>query len=600
MPSLVSGAVARYAEEWWRSTDEAVSNGRVLKPAELVSAFEAARAAWVAVSAAGKGTVADGPLAAVMVQMHWAGWDWVNANTVLTRGGERLCFVEASPKMVQAVFEADARALTLDRATVKIYDAEQVHAKERQPIWWEVLQSCMRSKRCSALGRFILTQVVCGTYVCGARFVEWQYDTDGECQADGVLDTVWHRVTECSRTVRSDEGWDGCGRGSGCAQVEEGPLQRVRLVPARPDLLLRPLRSMVKASVGGVEVDPAEIGFLEGVPVAGDGSADHPGFAGLRRAGWAVVQRIPGTREVRALYGTVSCGPQTAPAAEHEAMAHACIWLPRCVFITDCALVANSWMQGWERAAAPSRFMAGYWRSAGRRTWCSEVRKTKAHVQLQHEPDCEEDWATWLNGMADHFAGKGRELHAYSVEEAARFKKQFGAARDWVLAAIAVLASAPSPRDWGDFPARAPRTQGAAQRDLPEHIDGPRHEFLRVGDSAWRCGQCLRLKREWASPLNGLPCSSVVASIERMGTCAASHTLSAVAVERGGALVFCAACGSWMESLPRDLAKPCAAGRVGRCRNAGKEAVLRRLAKGLHPVRPVAVSAAWQLPAGGG
>ncbi len=88
-------------------------------------------------------------------------------------------------------------------------------------------------------------------------------------------------------------------------------------------MLERPRRDVARACIGGVEVDSDEFVFIHGLPVAGGGSADPPSIPYLRRAWWAVPQRVPGTREVRALYGTVACGPQTAPASEHEALAHA-------------------------------------------------------------------------------------------------------------------------------------------------------------------------------------------------------------------------------------------------------------------------------------
>merc|ERR1712190_4828 len=108
-----------------------------------------------------------------------------------------------------------------------------------------------------------------------------------------------------------------------------------------------------------------------------------------------------------------------------------------------------------------------------------------------------------------------------------------------------------------------------------------RHTSVNQCRLTWRCTRCWRSKRVWNSSLDRQPCALLRLAMQRVKDAQQSHQLFACAVNRSEeCLVFCAACGSYLDKQARGLQAPCEPGLAAR---RGRKTVLKRLSQGRHP-----------------
>ena len=142
---MVGMALGRYAEEWWRAVDPAHKNGRVLKPGFLASAC------WAAKERFDRGEKPCGPIGAMLVQLHWAGWTMITPTTFATKEGWEICLLVASPRAVLRVFSGDDTRNTEERASEVVKRVWGLQVELGREVWWEPLQKTLRSRKPTAL-----------------------------------------------------------------------------------------------------------------------------------------------------------------------------------------------------------------------------------------------------------------------------------------------------------------------------------------------------------------------------------------------------------------------------------------------------------------
>ena len=102
-------------------------------------------------------------------------------------------------------------------------------------------------------------------------------------------------------------------------------------------------------------------------------------------------------------------------------------------------------------AVAPNLLYAGAWR---RFNWkgITPVEKVKAHQEeVKLPPASPEQWNAYANQRADHWAGKGREMHDRNPSDVANYKRLIKQTTDYLRAATSRIAAYPRASDLNEI-----------------------------------------------------------------------------------------------------------------------------------------------------
>ncbi|CAK0823731.1 unnamed protein product, partial [Prorocentrum cordatum] len=190
LAGTVSMGVVRYAEEWWRTTDQRQANGRVLSAKDLRSAFD------VASQDLDKDLPEAGPIGAMLRSLKWAGWEAKHATSFISPTLSELCVLSIGPKEIGMYFELDVLATTTARADVAARSRHAL-ADDHPGIWWEGLRAVVENKYVTALTRHVVTSLAGGTYMTRQVAHQWGYLIAPACPRCGVTDTPAHRALGC-------------------------------------------------------------------------------------------------------------------------------------------------------------------------------------------------------------------------------------------------------------------------------------------------------------------------------------------------------------------------------------------------------------------
>ena len=590
---LVTPAILRYCEEWWRLAAPEQRNGRLLEPKTMVDAFKAAQRAMA------RGRSSTGPAYNMLQMMEWAGWRVKSAFVFVDGQGMEWHLGRHAPADLKGILERDILANVEERATHRVWNILQTmgypadQAQKYKP-WWAEMRKYSQSKA-PPLHRNLILRAFSDNMITEDKWRRWGYNTDGICKCCArKADTTWHRAFECLKVQQRKQREEAEGKKTWTwpkwkTEATSPEAMQSLLIPADLEIDVPPAQDEVHAYIDGEEVPVESFSLVPGVPAASDGSAVNSKWPTIARAAWSVVQHAHGVWYV--LMGTV--GPrwkQLAVTAEYEAAIRAARAGATRSLAIDCNAVLKPAMRGVQQRCDYRRRHATWWRAIGRGA-TSGWRKVQAHIEVPEHPCTEEEVDVWLNDKADSKAKEALKWHYMPDSTQELFKKGAERAQAFLKEVSANLAEHPRPKDAHVEYARLP----GGGRKLKAKVRQP-HQWFWTSRSTWRCHKCWREKLHASSAQDYEPCGDVRGTMAKLALNGHSHALTAALIAEGPAmLIFCRRCGGMAETKARWLAE-------SRCRKptAQTRRTLRRLEAGFHPSRCEAIGSLWDLTGGVG
>ena len=245
----------------------------------------------------------------------------------------------------------------------------------------------------------------------------------------------------------------------------------------------------------------------------------------------------------------------------------------------DCKAVVNEWAKPLAQRLRPSSVHAGQSRELLAHESASHVslRWIKGHVEEDAATGDDAQRDARGNGIAETLANEGRARHSEPpMWLTGKVAREAADAQAVILHAAKILYL--WPRVSKDE-LRAARPQGSGRRRCRRSADRP-HEWVSHG-GVWQCRQCLSaaFSSDALRRRSTEECPGDARALKRVVAECHGHNLMVADVD-GGPCLFCAACGAWCTSKPRNLKDQCR-GRSGRA--AGGLAALKRFRAGYVP-----------------
>ena len=212
-------------------------------------------------------------------------------------------------------------------------------------------------------------------------------------------------------------------------------------------------------------------------------------------------------------------------------------------------------------AVSPSLLYAGSWR---RFCWSgiTLVEKVKAHQkEVQLPPATPDMWTAYVNQRADHWAGKGRELHDLKPSDVSNYKRLIKKVIEHLSVATNRIAAYPKANDLKEI-AKLPLDPRPVPPVPPEPPERRRHSWWRHG-THWRCKHCLRLSFDQGSShklaVNSQECEGVTSSLRSITHIGKGHDIwmANVGDSQHRMLFYCRLCWGYAEKQAKRLTQPC-------------------------------------------
>jgi hypothetical protein len=531
-----------------------------------------------------------GPVGGAFLELSRLGWRFGEGPqapfALVIDLGDTLILTRISPAALDGHLSA-AYGRTLER---------RLAAKWRAATDYGILQSDLRlahepvarainSAKAGRIGRGAARAFACNAVWTRDRLVRvGGLLLDATCPLCGLApDAMWHRLWMCSHSSAVD-----CRRslppglvrralaaGPACLLYARGWMVHPADVWPRPDSWEQcgnNVQFRVRHDDGdfGDVADDGQWG-LSG-DVYPDGSCQPHVLSELARASWAAARLSREGECTTLVSGTVpSCITQTSAAAEWCAAAVVAQLATDVIDAAqDCKAVVDEWPKPLAVRLRPSSVHAGQAKSlcAYPSAALVSLRWVKGHV-------CED--AAKGNGLGDSEADRAMARHPQPPDWLrARVDREVRDAQAVILHAASILPLWPKASKEELKAARpADAGRGRTRRTIERA-----HQWICV-NGRWQCRFCLattfsadgRQRRSREECLGDSVAVRMVVQ-ERRG-----HLLMVADVD-GGPCLFCAACGAWCTTKPRDLLLPCGGSSA---RSAAGLAALTRLRRGYVP-----------------
>jgi hypothetical protein len=308
-----------------------------------------------------------------------------------------------------------------------------------------------------------------------------------------------------------------------------------------------------------------------------DGSGQPHVLGELARASWAAVRLSSEGTCTTLVSGTApSCITQTSVAAEWCAAAVVAQLATDVIDAAqDCKAVVDEWAKPLAVRLRPSSVHAGQAKAlcAHPSAALVSLRWVKGHVSEDAAFGAQAKRDAKGNDLADKEADSAMARHPQPTDWLrARVDREVIDAQAVILHAASILPLWPKATK-AELKAARPAQAGRGRARRP--IDRA-HQWIGV-NGRWQCRLCLattfslegRLRRDREE------CPGDAAAVRNVVLERRDHLLMVADVD-GGPCIFCAACGAWCTTKPRDLLLPCG-GR--RARSAAGLAAPTRLCK---------------------
>ena len=574
---LVEAPIVRHATDIWHASEASQARPNNLKLGLIVSG---ARSVLAKRMAKGKKTVSGrGPISAMIDSAEALGWQVHNPLTLLDEQGNEVRLNEGSPARLRKVIrerirrqqEEEALEAMLAKGLATVHEFQEMREKG---IDWSSARSAINSKKVSWETKVGLKRAVTDSVTTAPKLAKMGYVVDEVCPlCRDEVDSIFHRAWVCPKRP----GAEGQDAEVVAAAREAGPqsilYSRGLACHGIPQSWARS-PAQARKTANWMPFDPAD------GPVYHDGSC-YDSATNFARAGWAAVQMKDSGEPLKVLWGNVPPElEQPANFAEHygflSAMQEA---KPQCEFVTDCSTIQGAWDKGLKWAAGPRRPHGGIWREAAdlisRERGPKEVSKVKAHQDEASEGlDDRERARIKGNAAADEWAKLGVDMH---VLDGRKHREGLMAAK-WASRVArelgAVLAGWP-----GTFELFGELTKRGKVQSAADGEKGTRSHHFAWFDGRRRCQDCWLLPRraehECKSKCAGVPSGIVSILKDPKG-----HDLRmARTVESDLTTLWCATCGAFATTVPRELRKPCR----GKAFQSG-HLWLKAFRKGMHPL----------------
>jgi hypothetical protein len=538
-----------------------------------------------------------GPVGGAFLELKRLGWSFGDGQSapfsLITDLGDTLVLTRVSPAALDVHLSA-AYGRALER---------RLAAKWRAETDYGVLQSDLRlahepvarainSAEAGRIGRGAARAFACNAVWTRDRLVRvGGLLLDSTCPlCETGPDTMWHRLWLCSHH-EVVEHRNGLPAGLVQRALAAGPASslyaRGWMVhpadvwprPASWEQCIEDVQFRERLSGG----DFAEVADVASWCLSGDvypdGSCQPHVLSELARASWGVARLGTDGSCTTLVSGTVpSCITQTSVAAEWCAAAVVGQLATGAVDAAqDCKAVVDEWPKPRAVRLRPASIHAGQAKTLCAHPSAAHValRWVKGHVNEEAAVGAQAKRDARGNGLGDKEADRAMARHPQPPDWLrARVGREVGDAQAVILHAARIFPLWPKASK-AELQAARPASVARVRRTIDRA-----HQWVCVG-GRWQCRLCLAatFSDDGRRRRSKEDCPGDSAVIRRVVQERRGHLLMVADVD-GGPCTFCAACGAWCTSKPRDLLLPC----VGRsARSAAGLAALTRLRKGYVP-----------------